>query len=360
MKAQIIIDLGYGDSGKGITTDYLCNKAIEKKEKPIVIRFSGGPQAGHNVEVNDKNHIHSSFGSGTFRHNVPSYFTEHTLIYPPNLLEEQKILKHKGITPKLIIHPLAKLILPLDIIRNRCSVIDTKNGTCGLGIGSAMKRNEGPHKFYALDLLYPKILAQKLRALYSSSQQYLISEYIKAVKSINFKIDTYNYLWRYDNLIFEGSQGVMLDMDHGVFPYVTYANTTSKNAFNTIEKLNIYDIPISVSIYYVTRCYSTLHGGNPNFRKKNLKLINNKKETNIFNEYQGFFKIGEINYTRLNYALDIDFLYSQYKGSLIRNLVVTCMDQRPDFTFKHSLLKTSFKDIYHSYSADSKDFEILY
>ena len=368
MNANIILCTGWGDSGKGITTDYLCNKYI--KERPIVIRFSGGPQAAHAVMVDGKMHTHSSFGSGTFRHNVPTYFSEHALIYPPNLLKEQEILIEKtGRKPKLFIHPLAKLIIPFDVINNRLDNIAKRNGTCGIGIGAAMKRHEGPHKFHAIDLLNIKLLEQKLGSIYKHYVPHFSNEEVKeairdemalfkvAIRNINFTLKDYNFLWGYGYLIFEGSQGIMLDMDHGLFPYVTYANTTSKNALDVLKKMNTHNALIDTTITYVTRCYSTLHGNNPYFRQKKINLINNENEINVENEFQGKFKVGEVNYKALNHAINIDTIYSNYITNV--QLVVTCMDQREDFEFNYGRLKTKFDRIYNSCSPDSKDFKLI-
>ncbi len=89
-KAQIVIGLGFGDEGKGITTDFLARQ----NPQSVVIRFSGGQQAAHTVMIEDRKHVHSSFASGALR-GLPSYFTEHCTIHPVFLLNEQKELKEK-------------------------------------------------------------------------------------------------------------------------------------------------------------------------------------------------------------------------------------------------------------------------
>jgi adenylosuccinate synthase len=84
-----------------------------------------------------------------------------------------------------------------------------------------------------------------------------------------------------------------------------------------------------------------------------IKLTNTQDEINTFNDWQKDFRIGEIDYELLNYAHSIDDLYSK---DIPKNLVITCLDQRPGFEFEHNRLKTRFKQIYNSYSADSKAF----
>src|SRR6187402_1559457 len=82
--AFVVIGLGYGDEGKGLTTDYLC----KEYKNSIVIRFNGGQQAGHCVVMNDgRQHIFSNLGSGTFR-NVPTYWSKYCTFSPGFFLEE--------------------------------------------------------------------------------------------------------------------------------------------------------------------------------------------------------------------------------------------------------------------------------
>ena len=154
----------------------------------------------------------------------------------------------------------------------------------------------------------------------------------------------------YDELIFEGSQGIMLDMDHGVFPNVTYANTTTKNAHDVLDKLGVTDR----HVYYITRCYATRHGSGP-FPDVKMDLINNEEEINVFNEFQKEFKTAPIDYKMLNQALAFDSIYSNGKVKT-KNIVVTCLDQMPNFEFDYKQLNTTFSRIYESNSPKSENF----
>ncbi len=267
--------------------------------------------------------------------------------------------------PRLTFHPLAKLTTPFDVFENRVDSKNRNDGTCGLGIGKTMKRNESPYKLYAVDLLNPEALKEKInninklyyKTFVTCDQEQMmlqgeIDDFNEALIEMSWEIRNYDYLSEYDNLIFEGSQGIMLDMDHGVFPNVTYANTTTKNAHEILDKLNVTDR----EIYYVTRAYSTRHGSGP-FIEEDITLINNEGEINTFNEFQKDFKVANIDYDRLNYALSIDDIYSNSKVRN-KNLVVTCLDQLEGFKFDYKKLYTNFKWIYESYSPDSKDFKV--
>lgn len=351
VKAQIVVGLGFGDEGKGITTDFLCSQ----NKKNLVVRFSGGQQCGHNVCLGDKQHVHSNFGSGTLR-GVPSFFSEHCTFYPVTMFNEFHVLKKKEISPTLYLHPLAKLTTPFDVIANRILERKNNHGSCGLGIGTTMKRDLVGYKLYAVDLTNEKLLKIKLEEVRKYYEKQIeiagkdkswleeeLENFFLFLPLLPFQLTDYSFLENFENIIFEGSQGIMLDQSHGIFPHVTFADTTSKNAIEICNKLNITER----EIFYVTRCYLTRHGNGwiPNELQPNL--INNKAETNIFNEQQGDFRIAEIDYPLLNYALEIDKVYS---GDLEKNLIVTCLDQREDFTFDYSKINTKFKNIYESRS----------
>jgi len=361
MTADVIVDLMFGDGGKGITTDYLCSRFPNDS---IVVRYTGGHQAGHTVHIDEKSHIFSNFGSGSFR-NVPTYFTEHCTMYPVTIWNELKVVKQKMATPLVYYHPLVKLTTPYDVAFNR--MIEKKNGhgSCGLGIGTTMARNnDSGYKLYAIDLSNSTILKVKLNQIYhyyrakfpdlSDREQFdILCEkeriaFDKAVEKLTFHIAPYESLKSFGHLIFEGAQGILLDMNHGIFPNVTYGNTTSKNALEVCEKIGVTDI----ELFYITRCYQTRHGNGWMSNNKDIKLINNENEINVFNEWQGNFRVGEIDYDLLNYSIAVDSIYSKVAK---RNLVVTCLDQRPGFNFDYLKLKNvTFDRIYNSYSPDSK------
>lgn len=366
MNAKIIIGTGYGDCGKGITTDFLCR---QNPEHTIVVRFSGGQQAGHNVKIGNVSHVHSNYGSGTLR-GVPSYFSEHCTIYPVTMLRERVNLHKKGVEPKVYIHPLVNVTTPGDIAYNRLTEKKLGHGSCGLGVGATMNRNiKTGYKLFGIDLTNRTILDQKLRAIYDyyiglindeEDIAYFNDTFIHelglfefSVEKLEINIKSYEFLKQFENVVFEGSQGILLDMDHGIFPNVTYSNTTSKNALEISRKIGVDQI----EIFYPTRCYHTRHGAGWMANREEIKLINNQDEINVFNEWQKDFKIGEMDYDLLNYALSVDNIYSE---KIRKNLVVTCLDQRPNFEFNYDKISTKFNHVYESYSPDSKDFKLVF
>jgi len=366
MKAKIVVGLGFGDEGKGITTDYL----VSRNPSSIVVRYCGGHQAGHTVVKDGIRHVFASYGSGSLA-KAPTYISEHCCLYPVYLVREEGILRHKvGHIPHITIHPLAKVTTPFDIALNRVREKVTNHGSVGVGIGTTMQRNLGPHKLHAIDLKHPALLKEKLKSIeryYAQDVYYTFNSkaarefkeivdfefrfWDDSIAAMDFQVASYNYLSEFSNIIFEGAQGILLDMDFGVFPHVTFGHTTSRNAISICKELGISE----VEMYYVTRCYLTRHGNGWMPETGDAELINNQDETNIDNEWQGQLRARELDYELIRYALKADWTYSY--GSE-KHLVVTCLDQRPGFELQD--IRKPFKTILGSYSPDSKDFKTIH
>lgn len=324
IKAKIVVGLGYGDEGKGMTVSHL----IKKSKDPIVIRFSGGQQAGHTVHIEDIKHICSNFGAGVLQ-GIPTYFSEHTTFYPVTIAREIEVLSRKGIkNPKLYLHPMAKITTPWDVYENEHCDANREHGTCGLGVGKTMARNKNNYTLTAIDLLHEETLKAKIKTIGELTNKggklpkqlaIDLEEFWEAIWTVRWEIRDNHFLLNYHTLIFEGSQGVLLDKDHGAFPNVTYANTTSKNAMEICDKLNIK----KRHVYGVTRAYHTRHG-NGYFHEDEIELKDTHHETNVNNEYQGEFKIARLDYELLDYATAIELIYSY---GFKRTLMVTCCNQ---------------------------------
>lgn len=336
-KIKIVVGLGFGDEGKGLTTSYLCRTTPH----PIVVRANGGHQAGHTVVVNGYRHVFSNFGSGTLQGH-PTFWSEYCTFSPIGVLNEFNALKkiwfmlnpNKEL-PKLYVHPLCPVTTPYDKQFN-CA-LDKKNqhGSCGVGFGATIQRQEDYFKLFVQDLFHERILIQKLRniKMYYEKKGYNtdvdIDDFLYVVDEIKkiITVDDGSVLEKH-NLIFEGAQGVLLDQDFGFFPNVTRSNTTSKNALELRSKYAgfLYQKG-EPEIYYITRAYQTRHGNgfmsNEGIRGE-LKLTNTEKETNVTNEWQGNFRKSVLDLDLLNYALECD---NNYSSGLKKNLVITCVDQ---------------------------------
>lgn len=318
-RTSIVIDLGFGDSGKGLVTGSL---ACQDPDKSIVIRFGGGHQCGHTVVRKDgTRHVFSNFGSGTM-FGVPTYISHYCTVDPFGMMTEYNILKEKGIIPKVYIDPEAMIVTPWDIQYNR--TFETADGTCGIGFGVTIKRNNGHYHLYSRDLLYPSIFKIKTN---------LVKKYFNADKDYNYweaAVEWMQYcddviigkpfISDYGHVILEGHQGIMLDQHYGFFPHVTHSNTTIKN-------YEYWFLRGSLDVYYVTRAYQTRHGNGP-MTTENIQTVmlkNNENETNKKHKYQGEFRKGILDFDLLRYAINCNQVLDQFLDS--KYLVMTCCDQ---------------------------------
>lgn len=318
-----VIGLGFGDEGKGLVTDYLCSTEQNVK---AVARFSGGQQAGHTVYKDDcsnESHVFSNFGSGSFR-NIPTYWMKYCTIDPDGILNEFNMLKYKGINPKLFIHPKCPVTTPYDKFYNQNDDQMKNNGTCGVGVGATWQREKNRYSLLYEDLFSKQILKIKLNQIkdyYKSGNGININNFINNCLIVYNLFDVESYIDA-RKVIFEGSQGLLLDQDIGFFPHVTRSNTGSKNLKNFIDKY-----------YAVTRAYQTRHGNGPMTNTDiPFEIKYNPMETNKKHLYQGEFKISVLDLDLLIYGIKKD-------GLKLDNLVITCLDQMIEYklTFLNDL-----------------------
>ena len=374
--ANIVLGLLYGDEGKGQVTDYFAERYSSVAfGLPIIVRFSGGQQAGHTVHRDGKRHTFSSYGSGGLI-GCPTYITEHCTVYMPNLLREAGSLDDLNPHHRMIIHPLANLTTPYDIAYNRMSERlrgNAHHGSCGLGVGATIGRNEEPGaKLFMVDTLNTTVFLRKLgnvadyylAKLQGMGREKLIFDeelhkldsmvdYVSACCTsydpAHIAIRGYEFLYQKPHLIFEGSQGILLDMDHGVFPYVTRTSTTSKNALEVCRKLNVNYINIS----YVSRSYITRHG---NDGVIGTAIPGFTDESNPDNDWQGKIRAYPLDFKLMRYAIEIDKSY--HERDYGKNLFMMHMDgvhQSKGFDISKELVETNYVDcIYFSTGKDAK------
>lgn len=321
---SIIVGLGFGDEGKGLTVSHLASKV----KNPLIIRFNGGHQAGHTVVHNNVRHVFSSFGSGTLQ-GYPTYWSENCTIYPVAFYNELQALLANKIEPVFFAHPLCPITTPFDVSNNQNNVSNISHGTCGVGFGATIKRHfEDHYKLFLKDIYNEYVLLTKLEAIrkFYNAFKYDYTPFLEKIESIKkyIKIDKDVLFYDY-NPIFEGAQGIMLDQNIGFFPHVTRSNTGSKNAIKLYKN---YMFDRIENITYVTRTYLTRHGNGPMPNEEHshlLKLQNSEKETNVSNKFQGEFRKTILDLDLLNYALkaDADNRELPFNG----NLMITCVDQ---------------------------------
>ena len=320
MEVKIVLGHTFGDEGKGVTVQWLCKKATEEGKKPLVVRFSGGPQAAHTIFNRGTEHICSSFGSGVLL-GVPTMYTEEVYMDPICLMNEFRTLQCKGVSPKLF-RGVHRIITPYDVLAGRNNSKVISDGTCGKGIYPTFERyKHGQWTRVSFSLDKPEYIL-KCASNYHKIER--IPEYDDMFKKACLEILTEVYsdklsIKDYDVLIFEGTQGLLLDMDCGLYPNVT----PSRVGLNGLRSSVLQD----AEVYIVTRTYTTRHGNGYEPKIPCPFDLSNKYETNVTNEFQGNFKTGALEVGLLNRAYErhcIDNYVRKYNMSL--NLVITHMD----------------------------------
>lgn len=246
MSAFIVIGAQWGDEGKGKMTDYLAEDA------DVVVRFQGGNNAGHTVEVGDKQYKLHLIPSGILYDDKTNVIGNGVVVDPKALFEEIEYLEGVGVkvTPeKLIISDRAQLIMPyhkvLDKLKEKAR---GKNdiGTTRKGIGPCYTDKYERCGIRVCDLMHENVFTEKLRENIEAKNAYItkvlggealnfdeiLKEYLDFAKKLRpFVKDTsvkvYDAIKADKNVLFEGAQGMLLDIDYGTYPYVTSSNTTA-------------------------------------------------------------------------------------------------------------------------------------
>lgn len=361
MMIKTVIGLGFGDEGKGLTTDYLCSKSYN----PLVIRFSGGQQAGHTVLLNGIRHTFANFGSGTLR-GAPTYWTSICTFDPIGCMNEYDDLIKKGVKPKLYVDAKCPVTTHFDKKYNK--KVDAKNGTCGVGVGTTLQREEDHYSLLFEDLSIPWILRTKLEMIaeyYDNHNSYSIERFMEVCKEVvackSIGIVHEPFLGAYETYIYEGSQGLLLDKDIGFFPHVTRSNTGTKNSGKG-------------DVYMVTRAYQTRHGnGQMSNEQYEHEIKLDPNENNVTNTYQGKFRRSILDLDLLKYAISKD---DHLRTTNNKVLVITCLDHVENnwhLTCDETMIsfdneeafvskiasELDVKHVYLSRSAESKNIELI-
>ena len=244
MSARNVIVIGtqWGDEGKGKIVDWLTDRAQG------VVRFQGGHNAGHTLVIAGKKTVLHLIPSGILRGSVQCYIGNGVVLSPQALVQEMDELEAAGVevAARLRISEACPLILPyhaaLDHAREAAKG-ERKIGTSGRGIGPAYEDKVARRAIRLQDLFKPVRFAEKLQELLDF-HNFVLANYYKQPK-IDFKktldealalapriaplvADVPRALYDANrggrNLLFEGAQGSLLDIDHGTYPYVTSSN----------------------------------------------------------------------------------------------------------------------------------------
>ena len=247
-KNVIIIGTQWGDEGKGKVVDLLTDRAS------AVVRFQGGHNAGHTLVIDGKKTVLHLIPSGVLRENVMCLIGNGVVLSPEALLKELKMLEDNGVPARerLRISEACPLILSYHVALDQAREVARGKkaiGTTGRGIGPAYEDKVSRRGLRLGDLLHRERFAAKLGEVLDY-HNFALKNYFKA-DTVDFNqvldesmamvddlrpliADIPEMLHQYrsngDNVMFEGAQGALLDIDHGTYPYVTSSNTTAGGA----------------------------------------------------------------------------------------------------------------------------------
>ena len=248
MKNVVVVGSQWGDEGKGKIVDWLSDQA------DIVVRFQGGHNAGHTLVIDGVTYKLRLLPSGIVRKNKISIIGNGVVVDPWALLEEIKEIKSKGVDvnkDNFIISESANLILPfhreMDEIREEAAG-KNKIGTTRRGIGPAYEDKVGRRSIRVMDLRSESNLDHRLetallhhnairkglgKKIYKKDDLKkellkIAPEILKYSQPVWLKIDEFKK--KKKKILFEGAQGILLDVDHGTYPFVTSSNTVAANA----------------------------------------------------------------------------------------------------------------------------------
>jgi len=277
MSVVVIVGAQWGDEGKGKIVDYLTRKA------EVVARYQGGHNAGHTVVIKDEKYILHLIPSGILHKNTLCIIGNGVVVEPAALINEIRGLKKRGITvgDNLLISRNAHLIMPYHAALDHASerAKGKKNiGTTGRGIGPTYVDKMGRSGIRVGDLLTPEAFLEKLKAnllqvnfllknLYQAPTfraENVFREYMKHAKLLVRHIaDTdviiNDAVSKKRNVLLEGAQGTLLDIDHGTYPFVT---SSSAIAGGACTGLGIGPTKIN-TVLGIVKAYTTRVGSGP-------------------------------------------------------------------------------------------------
>jgi len=247
-KSVVVIGAQWGDEGKGKVVDLLTDRAH------AVVRFQGGHNAGHTLVINGVKTALNLVPSGIMRPGVACLIGNGVVLSLPSLIAEIEKVEATGasVRDRLFISEATPLVLPVHAMLDQARELargDAKIGTTGKGIGPAYEDKVARRAVRVGDLFHREQLAAKLGELLGY-HNFILQNYYK-LPPVDFQ-ETLDTLLGYadvirpmvadvterlrqhiqagDNVLFEGAQGALLDIDHGTYPYVTSSNTTSGGA----------------------------------------------------------------------------------------------------------------------------------
>lgn len=340
-KCILLIDLGFGDNGKGASTDFLCRE----HQCDLVVRYSGGPQAGHVVELpNGTRHRFSQFGAGTFA-GAKTFLGPSMIVNPRGIQCEAAAIQKLGVPwhgiRGLRIHPHCLVSTLLHQAANRIKEESRphRHGSCGLGIGETRSYwlKYGLDAIFAADLKNIALLGQKLELMRqrlwdeilqldtpvitaeNNFSTWRIRELVDALFLNSDNLDIDDELQDHSSVVYEPAQGVLLDQTVGFPPHTTWSDVTLRPALELLDA----DEYNQVTTLGITRAYTCRHGEGP-LPTYSKELTESAVDPgNPPNPWQGAIRMGWLDMPLLTYAID-------HCGAKLDGLIVNHLDQLTD------------------------------
>lgn len=341
-RAVIVQGLGFGDEGKGATVDFLTREL----SADLVIRYCGGSQAGHNVELPcGRRHTFSQFGAGSLG-GAATYLGEQMILHPQAMHREAEHLRTLPLDhdpfDRLIIHPRALVTTHYHQTLNRLRELArgaNRHGSCGHGIGETRSYwlKYGLDAIVARDLRQRDVLRDKLELL---RQRALIeiqpfidlvpiglaqnaaalhqpaAELARELSRLAERWELSETPPAFQMALFEGAQGVLLDEWRGFHPHTTWSTVTMQHALSLAQEVGVTEL----CTLGLTRAYASRHGAGP-FPTYDASLARTMSDPgNPPNAWQGDLRFGHSDLVLLRYAADT-------VGGTLDGLVVNHLDE---------------------------------
>ena len=346
--ATVIVGANFGDEGKGLAVDAI----VGSNPDAAVIRFNGGAQAGHTVVTADgRRHVFSHFGAGSFA-GAATFLSRFFVVQPQIFAGESAELAGIGVTPSVYIDPEARVTTPFDVLVNRWVEelrAGGRHGSVGVGFGETIERAGRGYPLAVRDLGDDVSLTQALAAIRdawlparlaelgvpftaerrrAAADPAVIGRYLAEIDVLRERATPapVDAVLGRERLVFEGAQGLLLDMDRGsTFPYLTRSSTGIRNALAVAADAGIGRLDVC----YMTRAYLTRHGAGPLANEvPRLAFAEVVDPTNQPNPWQGVMRLAPLDLDLLRTTIAADLGDAAGAGIAVdAGIGVTCLDQ---------------------------------
>jgi len=342
--ACIIVDLGFGDAGKGGIVDYL----VHTRDVSTIIRYTGGPHGAHHLVRDDGvSHAFCQFGA-TFKPGVRSHLARNVIVKPENLIYEGRALQGKGIPDpfrQLSINPACRVVTACHAMLCQMKEIargENRHGSVGIGAGEAVAENEQfpDLALRVADLYQATVLREKLGAHYERTQRQahrllstcadasLRQELRALYDSFRTQVRLKSLLALYSTfatqfpitlcsdaavieqsclqpggLIFEGAHAALLDHDHGYYPYVAKTDTTTRPALDILDQAAFGG---AVQTIGVVRALGYRHGPGPFVTEEPCLAGLFEERHNKANAWQGCVRYGWFDLLAIRHGFSLN------------------------------------------------------